>query len=180
MRNFVLVLMLTTVSCGGPVVTQTVRTYRVPPYICRIGLPDSILQQSPGISRGEVAYILITRFNALGIINLFPPVEDINPEDISDYWAKDFIGSALDRKLMYCMPDQNFYPHDQVRKFQICIIFYRILQMLSLEDIRGDIYTESWEWNLKNHILSGEKEQYLSGTECIQATMNFANFLLDN
>lgn len=180
MKNFFVVIILTAVSCGGPVITKSVRTYRVPPYICRVRLPDSVLIQSSGISRGEAAYILVTRFNALGIINLFPPIEDINLQDIGDYWAKNYIETAVDRKLMECMPDQNFYPHDQVKKFQICIIFYRILQMLSLQQTHGDIYTDSWEWAIRNHILSGEREQYLTGPECIQATMNFANYLLDN
>ncbi|KQC12357.1 MAG: hypothetical protein APR63_11295 [Desulfuromonas sp. SDB] len=180
MKNFLVVLILATASCGVPVITKSVRTYRVPPYICRVRLPDSVLAQSSGISRGEVAYILITRFNAMGILNLFPPSEDINPEDVGDYWAEDYIESAVDRKLMRCMPDQNFYPHDQVKKFQICIIFYRILQMLSLQDIQGDVYIQSWEWAIRNHILSGERDHYLTGPECIQATMNFANYLLDN
>ena len=179
MKNFILILLIFSFSCSQVQIIKKVRAYRIPPVIYRIQLPDSLIIKAESVSRGELAYILVTRFTSYDLLGFMPKNAYRRPEDVTYYWSEEYINTSCEYQIMGIMPDGNFYPDDPVKKFQMAIVLYRIAVNFRIVERNINILRSSWSWALNNNILTGNEDDYISGEEAVRAVVNFCEYILD-
>jgi len=179
MKYFIVFFLLFTFSCSQVQIIKKVRAYRIPPEIYRVQLPDSLIIKAESISRGELAYILVTRFTSYDLLGIMTKNSYSRPEDAILYWSRDYINTSCEYQIMRIMPDGNFYPDDPVKKFQIAIVLYRIAVNFRIVESNINILSASWNWAVNKNILTGNEDDYISGEEAVRAVINFCEYILD-
>ena len=179
MKRSILLFLIFFISCSQVQIVKKIRAYRIPPEIYRVQLPDSLIIKAESISRGEFAYILVTRFTSHDLLGFMTKYSDIKPEDARNYWSEDYINTSCEYQIMRIMPDGNFYPDDPVKKFQAAIVLYRVAVNFQIVESNINILSKSWDWAVSNAILSGDKNDYITGEESVEAAVNFCNYILD-
>ncbi len=179
MKNFILIILIFSISCSQVQIIRKVRAYRFPPEIYRIQLPDSLIIKAESISRGELAYILVTRFTSYDLLGFMIKNSYIRPEDVMYYWSEEYINTSCEYRIMRILPDGNFYPDDPVKKFQMAIVLYRIVVNFRIVERNINILSASWNWVVENNILTGNEDDYISGEEAVRAVVNFCEYILD-
>lgn len=177
MKNKIYLIVLFLFSCSTSSQVRSLKTIKMVPEIIRVSNPDTFLQSVEAVSRGELAYLIDTRFSSRGILELFPIKNSNYPEDISNHWAGVYALNVSQRDIMPVLPDGRFYPDDPVKKFQLAIIFYKMIRESFFLNSLEDIYTESWEWAVENGIVWGDRESYVSGVEAIESVKKICDYI---
>lgn len=166
-------------SCSTTGEVRILKTIKLMPEIIRVSSPDTFLIQAEAVSRGELAYILETRISSRGMLDLFAVKSYVPSVDISTHWAGEFIEIATERNIMSAFPDGGFYPDDPVKEFQLAIILYRMFLGIVSPGYKGDVYNESWDWARENGFVSGERNDYVSGSQAMESVKRFCEYLAD-
>ncbi|MBN2363933.1 S-layer homology domain-containing protein [candidate division WOR-3 bacterium] len=174
---FPLVSALILSSCSSPSEFRSLKTIKLMPEIIRVSSPDTFLMQAEAVSRGELAYILETRISSRGLLELFA-VKSYTPSvDISAHWAGEFIEKVTERNIMSAFPDGGFYPDDPVKEFQLAIILYRMFIGVASPGYKSDVYNESWDWAKENGFVTGDRNDYVSGSQAMESVKRFCDYL---
>ncbi|MBN1151071.1 S-layer homology domain-containing protein [candidate division WOR-3 bacterium] len=177
MKRLIYILIFFLVSCSTTGEVRSLKTIKMVPEIIRVSNPDTFLQNVEAVSRGELAYLIETRFSSSCILELFPIKNSDFPKDISNHWAGIYAVKVSQRDIMPLFPDGSFYPDDPVKKFQLAIVFYKLIRDFFIIYSTEDIYTESWKWAVENGLVSGDRQSYVSGAEAVESVKKICDYM---
>jgi hypothetical protein len=86
------------------------------------GYPDGTFKPDQSITRAEFAKLVAKTFH-------YQPAAQGFFSDTSGNWAKNFISSAVEHKVMHSFPDGTFKPNQQLSRAQVATMLTRIVQL---------------------------------------------------
>jgi hypothetical protein len=86
------------------------------------GYPDGSFKPDQPITRAEFAKLVARAYN-------YQPASQGYFSDTSGNWAKTFISSVINHKVMNAFPDGTFKPQEQLNRAQIATMLTRIIQL---------------------------------------------------
>jgi hypothetical protein len=86
------------------------------------GYPDGTFKPDQPITRAEFAKLVTRTFH-------YQPAEQGYFSDTTDSWAKAFISSVVQHKVMHSFPDGTFKPQQLLSRAQVATMMTRIIQL---------------------------------------------------
>ncbi len=91
------------------------------------GYPDGTFRPEQSITRAEFAKLVAKTFH-------YQPASQGFFSDTTGNWAKNFISSAVQHKVMNAFPDGTFKPDQQLSRAQVATMLTRIIQLGKSEE----------------------------------------------
>ncbi|HBF38149.1 MAG TPA: hypothetical protein DDW50_12615 [Firmicutes bacterium] len=124
----VFIFLFSTESQAAPVLSDISDTWAIKPIQSLAdkgiinGYPDGSFKPDQPITRAEFAKLIARTFH-------YQPSDQGYFSDTTGNWAKNFISSAVQHKVMHPFPDGTFKPKQQLSRAQMATMLTRIIQL---------------------------------------------------
>jgi S-layer family protein len=120
------------------------------------GYPDGTFKPDNNITRAEFITVLVKAFN-------MKSTSEGKFEDARNHWAKDFINSALDNKIIQGYSDSLFGPNELITREQMAVMVVNALKLEVKEyEISFDDKDQISDWAIK-YVATSVNEKLLVG-----------------
>ncbi len=120
------------------------------------GYPDGTFKPDNNITRAEFITVLVKAFN-------MNSTSEGNFEDTRNHWAKDFINSALDNKVIQGYSDSLFGPDELITREQMAVMVAKALKLEVKEyEISFDDKDQISDW-AKKYVASSVNQKLIVG-----------------